>query len=92
MSDGIIRVVDDGLANQIHCKVVAPGLVSNQTEEVERVGMVWLHRKDLAVECLGFRKSAGLMVLNRDLKRRRNRHISPRMGDCPVHQARHILR
>ena len=69
MSDGIIRVEDDGLTNQIHCEVMAIDLVSDETEEVQRAGMVWLRRKDPAVERLGFCQAPSLVALNRDLKR-----------------------
>jgi len=49
MSGGIVRAEDDGLANQIHREVVPAGLVSDDTLVVQRVGMVWLSCKDLAV-------------------------------------------
>jgi hypothetical protein len=56
-------MVGDGLPNQFHCKIMAAGLLSNDPEKMERVGMVWLRRKDLAAKRLGFGQSTGLMVL-----------------------------
>ena len=53
---------------------MAASLVSDDAEEVQRVGMIGLHRKDLAVERLGFRQPPGLVVLECDLKRLWNRH------------------
>ena len=41
---------------------------------MQRAGVVWLHRKDLAVERFGFRQTPGPMMLKRDLKRLWNRH------------------
>jgi len=41
------------------------GLLSDAAEEAQGLGMVWLHRKDLAVERLGARQPAGLVVVNR---------------------------
>jgi hypothetical protein len=63
------------LANPLHCEVIAAGLVIDNAEEVERVGVVRLHRKNLAVERLRFRQTPSLMMVDRDLKRLRNRHI-----------------
>jgi hypothetical protein len=75
MSDGIIRIDDDGLSNQIHRHVMASDLVRHDAEEVQRVSMLRLHRKDLPVERLGFRQPPRLMVLKPHLKRLWNRHI-----------------
>jgi hypothetical protein len=48
---------------------------------VQRIGMVGLHRENLAVERLGVRQPPGLVMLNRDLKRLRNIHI---IGGCGI--------
>jgi hypothetical protein len=69
MSGGIIRVEGNGLANPFHREVIAARLVSDDAEEVQRVSMLWLHRKDLAVERFGFRQTPGAVMLKRDLKR-----------------------
>jgi len=68
VSEGIIRVEDDSLANPFHRDVVAARLVSDHAEEVQRVGMVWLHRKYLAVERFGLRQPPRAVGLKRHLK------------------------
>jgi hypothetical protein len=53
---------------------MAAGLMSDDAEKVQRIGMVGLRREDLAIEPLRVRQSAGLVVLKCDLKRLWNRH------------------
>jgi hypothetical protein len=48
--------------------------VSDDTQEAQRVKMVGLRGKNLAVERLGVRELAGPMALDRQLKCLRNRH------------------
>jgi hypothetical protein len=48
---------------------MASDLVSDEAEKMQRVRMVWLSREDSAVERLGVRKAASVVVLERDLKR-----------------------
>jgi len=74
MGHRIIRIERDGLANPFHCQVMAPGLVGDETEKVQRSGMVWLHLQDLAVERLGIRQPPCPVVLGRDLERLWYRH------------------
>jgi hypothetical protein len=68
MSGGIIRVEDDGLANPLHREVMAADLVSDETQEVQCVGMVRLHRKDLAVDPFGFGQSSCAMMLKSQIQ------------------------
>jgi hypothetical protein len=68
MSEGIIRVRHEGLANQIHSVVVAAHLMSHDSEKVQRIGMVWLHCEDLAAERFRVRKPPHLLVLERKFK------------------------
>jgi len=67
-------------------------LVSDDTEEVQRLGEFLLHGEDLAVERLGVRQSSCSVALNRHLKRLWNRHIAWRIGDHLAHHACHIER
>ncbi len=74
ISDGVIRVEIDGFANPLDCDVMASNLEGDDAEEMERLDVLWLRRKDLAVERLRVRQAACLMVLKRDLKRLGDRH------------------
>ena len=62
MSGGIVRVENDGLANQIDGEFMAADLVREDAEVVSGVGMVGLCGQDLAVKRLGLRQAAALMV------------------------------
>ena len=66
----------DCLANQIRCHVVAAGLIGNDAEQMQRVGMIWLRREDLPVESLGVRQAAGAVVLEREIEGLGNGHIA----------------
>ena len=66
----------DRLANQIRCQVVASGLIGNDAEQMQRVGMIWLHREDLPVESLGVRQAAGAVVLEREIEGLGNGHLA----------------
>lgn len=46
--------------------VAVPGLVENDGEAVQRVRLVRVNGKDLAVELFGLRDPARLMVLDRE--------------------------
>jgi len=74
MSDGIIRIENDGIADRLDREVVAADLESHDAEQVECVGIVWLYRKNLAVKGLSVRQAASLVVLNRNFERLLNRH------------------
>ena len=74
MSGRIFRVEDDSLPNPRHGKVRAPGLVGDDTKEVQRVGVVWLRGKDLPVKRLGIRQPPGLVARERQIESLRNRH------------------
>jgi hypothetical protein len=71
--------------------VIAAGLMGDDAEQVQRVGMLRLHGEDLPVERLRVRKPAGLVVLERELKGFWNGHAAGR-GVCFAHHARHIWR
>ena len=74
VSHGVLRLDGDGFLNPLHRDFVAAELVRDDAEEVQGVGVVWLHREDLAVERLGIGQATGLVMLNRDLKCLGNRH------------------
>jgi hypothetical protein len=63
MSGRIIRVKKDRPPNPLHGKIIATGLVCNDTEMVQRVCVVGSHGENLSVERLGCGKSPGLVVL-----------------------------
>jgi hypothetical protein len=64
----------DGLANQLHGEVIATDLMSDDAEQVQRFRVLGLGGEDLAVERFGVRQPPALVVLNRKLKCRWNRH------------------
>jgi len=74
ISGGIIRVRRDGLANPVYRELMAAHLLGDDAPQAERLGIVWLHREDLAVNPFGLCQTSGLMMLNRDLERLWDRH------------------
>jgi hypothetical protein len=74
VSCGIIRVQNDGLTNPFHREVIVAELVSDETEEVKRAGMLWLKREDLAVDRLGIRQPPSLVVFHRESHGLGDRH------------------
>ena len=53
---------------------MAAALLGNNAEEMQRVGVIRLRRKDLPVESLGFREAPGLVALKREIEGLWNRH------------------
>jgi hypothetical protein len=51
-----------------------PNLIRKDTEQMERIRMAWLHREDLPIERLRFRKPARLVMLNRQPESLWDRH------------------
>jgi len=108
MSGGVVWAEPNGLPNPLHCEVMTSDLVSNDAEEVQRVGVVWVRCQDLPVERFRFGQLSRTMILNRDLKRLWDRHgggrtenrkwkiaqdaESSHADDCPAHQVCHIER
>jgi len=74
MCDGIVRIEGDGLAHQIHREAMAPGAVRDETEEVQRAGVVGLRRKDLAVQRLGFGQTSRPVMLDCQIEGLWDRH------------------
>ena len=57
-------VVDrDRLANQVHSQFMLAHLAGNYTEQVQRIGVVRLVGKNLAIELLCFLQPASLVML-----------------------------
>jgi hypothetical protein len=74
MRGEVIRVEKESLANPLQGKVGVPGLMGDDSEEVERFDVVWLDRQDLAVERFSFSEAAGLMVLDGQCEGLRDSH------------------
>ena len=74
MGDWIIRIEGESLANPLDGKVMTACLVSDETEEVQGVGMIGLDGEDLAVEGLGFGQTASLVMPDCQIEGLRNRH------------------
>jgi hypothetical protein len=68
------RIQSDGFANQIYSEVVAADLVGDDAEQMQRLGVFWLRRQDLAVERFGLRQPPSLVVLEREFEGLRDRH------------------
>ena len=54
-------VAGDGFADQVDRGLVVPGLMSDDAEEMQAVGVIWIDRKDLPVTALGLMEPASLM-------------------------------
>ena len=63
MTHRMIRIQTDSLANHLYGEVMAAHLMGDDSEQVERVGMLRCHREDLPVKRLRLRQPSGLMVL-----------------------------
>jgi hypothetical protein len=51
----------DSFADQVDRDVIAARLVGDDSQEVQRIGVVWINRKDLPVKALGFGKPASFV-------------------------------
>ena len=71
-----LRIHLDRPANALRRDVVAADLVSDETEVVQRIGMIWLRRKDLAVKRLGIRQAPALVMPKREFESLGNGHIA----------------
>jgi hypothetical protein len=62
----------------------------NETEQMQRVGVIRLRRDNLQVERLSLSQPPGVVMLEGRLKCLRNRHKSMGAADSLQHDARHI--
>jgi len=87
VSHRIIRVDNDGFANPLQGGVMASPLKRDDTEKMQRAGVVGLRRKDAPIKRLRLRQPPRALVLHRDLQRFRNRHATrmnaPRSSATP---------
>ena len=66
----------DGLADAGDGRLMLTGLVSDEPQQVQGVGMSRIPPQDLAIELLGLRQLARLVKVHRRLKRvRTGRHV-----------------
>ena len=54
-------IARDGLADQVNRGLVVPGLMRDDAEEMQAIGVVGIDRKDLPVAVLGLLEPASLM-------------------------------
>ncbi len=62
VKSGYSGVFDDRFADENRGAVMAPGLMRENSEQMERVGMTGVGLQDLCVELLGFDETSALMA------------------------------
>ncbi len=73
MKDSFPTFQQDRPSNVIDGNLMLARLIRNHAEEMPRIGLIRHDRKNLPVDLLGSLQAAGLMVLDRDRQRFRNR-------------------
>ena len=61
-------------ADKLHGDIIASDLVRDDSQQVQRIGVARLDRKNLSVDRVRLRQSPGLVMLNREFKRLRDGH------------------
>lgn len=69
MSRRVVGVQSDGLADHRHRNVVPAYLMRDESQQVERIRVLRLHREDLPVNRLSIPQPPGPMMLERKFKR-----------------------
>ena len=71
---GFLRPLGNGAANQIHRQCRLAGLQREDTEQMQRIGVIGLVRQDLPVKGLRLAQLARLMILDREVEGLLDRH------------------
>ena len=78
-----------GLFEQIECGLAVAGLMGEDSEEVEGIGVSRVHGEDLAVDGFGVGEAPGLVVLDGELQSLRDGHVGgPRRVEWRTRSAR----